>query len=352
MTRCRLAGLLLLAGLCAASQSGWQTVGLEAGPAFGAADVPERLSDQAFWRLSADASELGGYFRSQDITNLTSNELWFQHVIPDLVQRTRPGAVYLGVGPEQNFTYMAAVRPRMAIIFDIRRGNLDLQLMYKAIFELSKDRADFVAMLFGSPRPPAVTTSSSATELFRALSTVTPNDTLFRQYLANIERQLVREHAFPLRPSDLNAIRQIYRTFYLSGVSVRAYPTYADLMTATDQAGINHGFLASEASFAFLKDLETRNMVVPVVGDFSGPRAIRAIGAYLKGRGAFVSAFYLSNVEQYLDSWDTFCRNVSALPLDDSSTFIRSTNAGAFGRGAGFVSSLGQMTQEVQYCRR
>src|ERR1051325_2700460 len=89
-------------------------------------DLPDRLTDQAFWKLSADASEPGGYFRSQDITNLTSNELWFQYVVPDLVQRAGPGranAVYLGVGPEQNFTYMAALRPRMAVIFDIRRGN-------------------------------------------------------------------------------------------------------------------------------------------------------------------------------------------------------------------------------------
>src|SRR5438552_682969 len=103
-------------------------------PIAGTADLPDRLSDQAFWKLSADASEPGGYFRSQDITNLTSNELWFQYVVPDLIQRTRPGrpgAVYLGVGPEQNFTYMAAVRPTMAVIFDIRRGNLDIQLLYK-----------------------------------------------------------------------------------------------------------------------------------------------------------------------------------------------------------------------------
>src|SRR5579863_7472446 len=99
-------------------------------------EVPTSLSDQAFWHLSADASEPGGYFRSQDITNLTSNEMAMQVVIQDLAARTRPGGVYLGVGPEQNFTYIAAIHPSLAIIFDIRRGNLDLQLMYKAIFDL------------------------------------------------------------------------------------------------------------------------------------------------------------------------------------------------------------------------
>jgi hypothetical protein len=307
--------------------------------------------------LSADASEPGGYFRSQDITNLTSNELWFQYVIPDLIQRAAPGragGVYLGVGPEQNFTYMAAIRPKMAVIFDIRRGNLDMQLLYKAIFELSKDRADFVSMLFARARPSAAAASLSAGQLFRLLASSAPSEGQYRLNLAAIEDRLLKTHGLPLRASDLAGIRAIYQTFYYSGVAVRPSPTYADLMTATDAAGVNHGFLASEAAFSFLKDLETRNLVIPVVGDFAGPKAIRAIGAYLKAQGAVVGAFYLSNVEQYLyqdGRWTAFCRNVATLPLDTASTFIRSTNAGGFGRGGGFVSSLSPMLADVANCR-
>src|SRR5947207_8905287 len=87
--------------------------------------LPVRLTDREFWRLSTEWSEPNGFFRSE---NLTSNELLFQHVLTDLAARTRPGDVYLGVGPEQNFTYIAAVKPSMAVIFDIRRGNLHVQL--------------------------------------------------------------------------------------------------------------------------------------------------------------------------------------------------------------------------------
>src|SRR5713226_838616 len=72
------------------------------------ATLPFRLTDQEFWKIVTDSSEPNGYFRSD---NLTSNELWFQHVIPDLIHRTRPGGVYLGVGPEQNYSYIVAVRP-------------------------------------------------------------------------------------------------------------------------------------------------------------------------------------------------------------------------------------------------
>jgi hypothetical protein len=128
-------------------------------------------------------------------------------------------------------------------------------------------------------------------------------------------------------------------------------------MAATDTAGVMRSYLASEASFAFLKDLQARNLVVPVVGDFGGPKAIRAIGRYLKTRGATVGAFYLSNVEQYLvqdGKWNAFCANVAALPLDATSTFIRSSggfNGGGGGTGGNFVSRLGSMADETRSCR-
>src|SRR5581483_4880631 len=121
------------------------------------------------WRLSADISEPNGFFQSD---NLLSNEIWLQYVIPDLVKRTRPGGVYMGVGPEQNYTYIAATRPKMVFLPDIRRGNMDLQLMYKAIFELSPSRADFVSMLFCRKRPESLTAQSTAREIFDAFDRV------------------------------------------------------------------------------------------------------------------------------------------------------------------------------------
>src|SRR5947209_3207183 len=130
--------------------------------------VPDRLTDQEFWKIVTDSSEPGGYFRNADITNLTSNETLYGYELADLVNRTKPGGVYLGVGPEQNYNYIAALKPRMAIIFDIRRGNLDIHLMYKAIFELSKDRADFVSLLFSKQHLAGISRTSSANQLFDA----------------------------------------------------------------------------------------------------------------------------------------------------------------------------------------
>jgi len=310
------------------------------------AAIPSRLSDHDFWQIVTDSSETSGYFRSE---NLTSNELGFQYVIPDLISRTRPHGVYFGVGPEQNFTYMAAVRPAIAIIFDIRRGNMFLQLMYKALFELAGDRADFLSMLFSKPRPSGVGPGSTAPDLFAAFAASTASDALYRLNFRAIQDRLTMTHHLPLSADELAGIDHVYAAFYQNGVTVRRWPTYTELMTQTDGTGTGRSYLATEANFAFLKDLESRNLVIPVVGDFGGPKAIRAVGTYLKAHGATVTAFYLSNVEQYLyqdDKWTTFCKNVAALPLDASSTFIRSSSTG----NGEFVSSLGAMATEVQAC--
>jgi len=122
-------------------------------------------------------------------------------------------------------------------------------------------------------------------------------------------------------------------------------------MTQTDADGINRSYLASEENFLFLKSLQARNLLIPLVGNFAGPKAIRAAGRYLRDRQVVVSAFYLSNVEQYLGGqWSDFCANVASLPLDDGSTFIRSSRSGGGFRRSGFLSSLGSMAEETQGC--
>jgi hypothetical protein len=308
-----------------------------------------KLTDREFWQLSVDASEPNGYFRSD---NLTSNELGYERVIPELLTRTRPGAAYLGVGPEQNFTYMAATRPAIAFIFDIRRGNLHVQLLYKALFELARNRAEFISMLFSKPRPAGLGPESSVVELFSAFGTSESDEMLFQQNLKAVQERLAMHHALPLSMEDREGVEHVYRVFYDRGFAVRFSPTYADLMTQTDGAGKFRSYLASESGFAFLRDLEAQNLVIPIVGDFAGPKAIRTVGGYLKAHGSTVAAFYLSNVEQYLEGskWAAFCRNAATLPLDRSSTFIRSSSGRGSVFGPGFVSSLGSMAAETKNC--
>jgi hypothetical protein len=324
--------------------------------------LPARLTDREFWTLSADLSEPDGTFRSD---NLVSNEQWLQHVIPDLTRTVRPGRVYVGVGPEQNFTYIAALKPAMAFVVDIRRGNLALHLMYKALFEVSANRSEFVSRLFSRKPSERLTTKSTAAEIFEALHDAAVSQALHDETLSVIRKQLVTVHGFTLSDRDWSEIEYAFDAFttfgprlnYLS-TGTDSYggsplPSYAESMTATDADGDAHSYLNTEDSFRFLKNLEGRNLIVTLVGDFAGPKAIRAIGGYVRDRGATVSAFYLSNVELYLYrelSWHSFCRNAATLPLDESSVFIRSAFDGRYGRGFGLNQDFGRMLPELEHC--
>ena len=151
-----------------------------------AEELPKQLSDEAFWNLVTEFSETGGYFRSD---NFVSNEMTFQYVIKD-IKKTRSGGVYLGVGPDQNFTYIVAMQPRMAIIFDIRRQNMMLHLMYKALIETSSDRAEFLSRLFSRKRPEKIGPKSTAEELFAAYDSVEPDRGLFVANMQAVKNQL------------------------------------------------------------------------------------------------------------------------------------------------------------------
>jgi hypothetical protein len=321
--------------------------------------LPASLSDRDFWALTERMSEPNGYFRSNSGSpdNLLSNENTISTVAAALAGRAKPAGVYLGVGPEQNFTYIAAMRPRIAFITDIRRGNLHLHLLYKAIFEMSENRADFVARLFTRKRPAGLTTTSSASDLMSAYLFADPGDeAAFQANLKAITGHLTGSRHLPLDADDRSGIEYVYRNFHRFGPAINytssingrtgSGGTYAAIMSARDrESGAERTYLASEANFTFVKTMQSRNLIVPIVGDFAGPRALRQVGAYLRERGAVVTAFYVSNVESYLERngvWAAFCANVASMPLDAASVFIRPSG--------GRSSSFGSMSAETASC--
>jgi hypothetical protein len=307
-------------------------------------------------------------------------------VIPDVLKIAKQGRVYVGVGPEQNFTYMAALKPSMAFIIDIRHGNFDVHLMYKALFELSKDRVDFVFRLFSRQRPAGLTAESSIVEILTAAVNADGSRELYEANLKAIEEHLMKKHNFPLTAGDREGIAWALSNYYRFGPRInygsslsQGIPpevvgatsfggrggggnnqaTYATLMAVNDGQNppLNRSYLATEENFAIIKDLQTRNLVIPVVGDFGGPKAIRAVGKYLTSVDAKVAAFYLSNVEQFLvqeNRWDTFCRSVNTLPIDEFSMFIRSGRGGPYTRNSTGSqvqnSSAAPMLPEVTPC--
>jgi len=331
--------LLIIIALCFSLTRVWS-----------AAELPSQLSDEAFWQLVTEFSEPGGHFPSD---NFVSNELATQRVLSQLTKERKASGAYIGVGPEQNFTYIVALQPKIAFIVDIRRQNMLEHLMYKALIELSSDRAEFLARLFSRPRPQGLDRNSSVVALFDAFDQVEADSQLYDENLSAIKDRLIKQHGFKLTTEDESNLAYIFRAFYVGGPNLgysnvsfpprspaaRILPTYEELMVDTDENGQQRSYLATEENFLTLQQIEKNNLIVPLVGNFAGPGALRSAGQYLKEHSTSVSAFYTSNVEQYLfmsaGDWKNFYTNVGTLPLDSSSVFIRPL----INTGSGYTAS-------------
>ena len=222
------------------------------------------LADSTFARLVARLSESGGYF---DSDNLMSNEASYLHVLGRMRSMGVSGGAYLGVGPDQNFSYIAQVRPRIAFIIDIRRDNMLQQLLFKAVFTRAHNRAEYLALLFGRPMPRDSQRWDGSTieELIVWMDSTPPTPDAAG---AAQEAVLATAKSFgvPLDDRDLETIGRFHRTFIDGGLDLRYtshnrpprayYPTYRQLLLERDLTGKQGSYLAMEADYRFLKSLQ------------------------------------------------------------------------------------------------
>ena len=338
----------LLAAIAAAILTGSLAIGDATRPSTRAAYAsPLALSptpaDSAFARLVQRLSEPGGYF---DSDNLISNETSYLHVLDGMRRLKVQGGAYIGVGPDQNFSYIAMIRPDIAFMIDIRRDNLLEHLLFKSLFAMSRNRVEYLCFLFGKPDPRDVDHwgSKSIQDLVEYID-ATHTDGDLADSVQSAISQRVRRFGIPLSTLDLETIARIRDAFVRDSLDLRYssigraprpyHPTYRQLLLEKDRSGRQANFLASEEAFQYVKGLEGRDLVVPVVGNAAGEHALAAIAQLVAERGEKVSALYISNVEQYLirdGGFPQFAENVKLLPRDRRSVMVRSF----FGYGYGF----------------
>jgi len=297
------------------------------------ASAPVAPAFGPFGELVRSLSEPGGDFISD---NLISNETSYLQTADALAARPA-GGVYVGVGPEQNFTYLALTRPRLAFIVDIRRDNLLQHLYYRFLFEEAESRSHFLALLVGRPYDAATAPPESADvdAVLKHAEAKAPDAKLFATTVDRAMKRMQEAYGVALGDKDKRALgrmtqgffdKQLDLRFELKENSGRKYPSLRELLGAADPAGKKRGFLATDASFRFVQAMEREGRVVPVVGDFSGDGALPAIAAFLQKNDLRVSTFYVSNVEQYLlepPMWSKWIRNVAALPKTDDAMLLR-----------------------------
>jgi hypothetical protein len=299
-------------------------------------------------------SEPGGYF---DTDNLISNERSYLEVLPDLERADVHGGAYIGVGPDQNFSYIARIRPSIAFIVDIRRDNLLLHLLFKALFEQARTRVEYLALLFGRAIP-AHEDHWRRDSVERLAQYIDSNPVQREAGSARRQRleAAIARYGVPVSTEDRATIAKFHAGFIAAGLDLKFestgrppqshYPTYRDLLLAVDARGRKGNFLASEETFQFVKSLQARDLVVPVVGNLAGPTALAAIGSTLKQRGEPLSAFYTSNVEFYLareGTLDRFLQNLARIPRAPGAVIIRSI----FGRFNGGSTSVTENVGDV-----
>ena len=295
------------------------------------APQPTTLSASEFGRLINGLSEEGGYFWSN---NFISNETSYLHALQALDAMRLRGGVYVGVGPNQNFTYIAQILPRMAFIVDVRRQNMLEHLLFKLLTEKAENRVDYLSFLTGRPiHGPPHARDISLVEIVEIVDNSPPDPAFARQLLQEMTLTLRGWPDLNLSSSDLQDLERIYSEFTRQGLDIKYdswrsffFPTLKEFLLETDLEGVQRNWLARDESYQFVRSMQRSNLIVPVVGDFSGNGAFRRLGRFLRGNGDTVSAFYVSNVEFYLfrqRKWSQFVDNVKQLPIDDRSSFIR-----------------------------
>ena len=344
---------------------------LRAGVAIGALGVlcgplraaqPARPAPAGFGAEVARLSEPGGSF---DTDNLISNERAYLDVIPALVSRGVTGGAYIGVGPDQNFSYIARIRPSVAFIIDVRRDNLLLHLLFKALFAQARSRVEYLCLLTGRAPPADPAAVAAHTTL---------NTGPLKTIVAYVDRraaapnfpalqgrldETIAGFGVPLSRADMDTVHRFHRAFVDAGLSLQFhsfnrapqpyYPTFRDLLLATDAGGREWNYLGTNEDFQFVRALEGRDGVIPVVGDVAGPHAMRAIAAAIGERGERLSALYISNVENYLFRDGVFARyadNLGHLPRGARSVVIRSVFSGG-GESISRVQPLDQMLGDI-----
>ncbi|MCA1686281.1 MAG: hypothetical protein LC745_09940 [Planctomycetia bacterium] len=262
--------------------------------------------------------------------NLVSNEDSYPRVAGALARLGCPGGIYVGVGPDQNFTMIAQARPAIAFVVDLRRRNLLLHLLHKALFSLSPDRVAYLGRLTAR-RPTRLSGDPSGRDLVDAFARVPFENGRLGAAVAEVAAVLRPLEI--VRDGEWAALATIQARLAGPGMSARflalpMYPTLARQITTNDRDGRPAHFLASEPFYQVVRTCQSGDRVVPLVGDFAGPSLLKGLGDWLRPLGFSVDVFYASDVEFFLlrsGKFPGYVANLDRLPWSDGAVIVRTS---------------------------
>ncbi|MFO0951312.1 MAG: hypothetical protein U0835_09210 [Isosphaeraceae bacterium] len=262
--------------------------------------------------------------------NFFSNEDSYPRVAGSLARRVPTGDVYLGVGPDQNFTFIAHTRPSLAIVLDYRRRNTLVHLLHKALMCLSADRFDYLSRLTAR-RPVRSRSDAGLDDLLARFRTAPLDPALLQENVGEVARLLrscdaVREEEW-LELASIQA-RIAGPGLEARFLALRMYPTLARMIATHDREGSPAHWLAAEGTYQRVRSLQLGDRILPVVGDFAGTAALPALASWMRHRGLKVGVLYVSDVEFFLlraGKFGAYVDNLGRLPWASEAVVVRTS---------------------------
>ncbi len=296
--------------------------------------ITERLDDIQFPArdrpLARTVADLSEPEPGRAADNLITNEDSFARVAAEVARRVPAGGVYLGVGPDQNLTYVAHGRPRLGFVLDFRRRNALLHLVHKALLMLASDRAGYLARLLARA-PGALADDPSADDLVAAFARPAMDRARLDAAIAAVAATLAPTGL--VRDDEWPALATIQARLAGPGLEGRflalpMYPTLARLVRSRDRDGRPAHFLARDDWYQAVRAAQVGDRILPITGDFAGDGALPRLAAWLHRRALPVSLLYLSDVEFFLlrsGRFPAFAANLARLPWLEGAALIRTS---------------------------
>lgn len=219
----------------------------------------------------------GGIVKAlEDVSYIVGNEWSLDAFRPAIAEL---GGGYVGVGPDQAYLLIGWQRPEFAWLIDYDSKVMRVHAMYRAVFEFAETRAEFLAAF----------EHEGAARVSKQLA-VHPDERLRRLYRNN--RDMFRWR-----------LRTVERKLRRRGVA---------------------SWLTDDATYTFVRDMVLGDRVRPVRVNLNEAAGMAGIAEAARKLGVSIRVVYLSNAEEYWDSYaEQFERNLGALPHDERSLVLR-----------------------------
>ena len=265
---------------------------------------------------------------------LVSNEVDYPLVGQFVARLNHTSGVYVGVGPEQNYSFIAATTPAAAFIIDYRRENLLLHALFRSLLELADSRSEYLALLLSKPlSESSFPADPTLTNLIVHCDRTASDLDLFQRTLGQIKSRVL-EHVGDVTENDFPVIEQIYRDFRDDGLDLRCrfpqytsrgklYPTYRDfLMSGAESQLEGRHFLADDAAFNVVKQRYSENRILCVKGDYAGLQALTTVGRFCSHHSLKIGLIYVSSVEYRLMKEGVFDQYVRNCHIGSVQSFV------------------------------